>query len=74
MNCYSIAELIDFRFTQRSYLVSEDAGSITICIELVTNEILPRDVEMNIFTINFTDSAEGEVLVPNQYMYLLEAL
>ena len=32
------------------YLVGEDAGSITVCIEIETDGFLPRDIEMNIFT------------------------
>ena len=47
------------------YLVREDADSITVCLEIVTDGFLPRDVEMNIMTQDGNATGYyGNIIVP----------
>ncbi len=43
---------IDFQFTQDEYLVREDAGTVMVCLEIATEGFLPRDVVMNLVTVD----------------------
>ncbi len=46
-----LSSAIDFRFTQDEYLVREDAGTVMVCLEIATEGFLPRDVVMNLVTV-----------------------
>ncbi len=43
---------IDFRFTQDEYLVREDGGTVMVCLEIASEGFLPRDVVMNLVTVD----------------------
>ncbi|XP_064406058.1 uncharacterized protein LOC135351076 [Halichondria panicea] len=55
---------IDFRFTQDEYLVREDVGNVTVCLEIATEGFLPRDVVVSLVTVN------GNATEPEDYSFV----
>ncbi|XP_064406055.1 complement receptor type 1-like isoform X3 [Halichondria panicea] len=55
---------IDFQFTQDEYLVREDVGNVTVCLEIATEGFLPRDVVVSLVTV------DGNATEPEDYSFV----
>ena len=47
---HSIHTALDFQFSQEVISEAEENGTVRVCVEIVTDIFLPRNVEIRVFT------------------------